>query len=136
VGAIVCAVDGSLEAEKALQVAVRLSRRCGSRLVVAHVEKVTLPGPAALEAARERGRELLARLAASHGLNGGADRRVEVGARGQEIARIAAEEAASVIIAGARHRHWWQRARGHGLGHELAETAPCPVVVAPPSPRR
>jgi nucleotide-binding universal stress UspA family protein len=134
-GTIVCAVDGSPEAEQALRVAVRLSRRCGLRLVLAHVQEATLPGPAALEA-QECGRKLLAHLAASQGLNGGADRRVEVGARGQEIARIAGEEAASVIITGSRHRHWWQRARGRGLVHELAETAPCPVVVAPPSPQR
>jgi nucleotide-binding universal stress UspA family protein len=135
-GTIVCAVDGSPAADEALRVAVRLSRRCGLRLVLAHVQEDALPDPAARGAAQQRGRELLARLAASHGLNGGADRRVEVGARGQELARIAAEEAASLIIAGSRHRHWWQRTRGGGLVAELAETAPCPVVVAPPSPQR
>jgi nucleotide-binding universal stress UspA family protein len=135
-GTIVCAVDGSPEAEEALRVAARLSRRCGLRLVLAHVQEGLVDRPSVRAAAQDRGRNLLSRLVASQELNGAADRRVEVGARGQEIARIAAEEAASLIIAGSRHRHRWQRARGQGLVHELAETAPCPVVVAPPSPQR
>jgi nucleotide-binding universal stress UspA family protein len=135
-GTIVCAVDGSCEAQEALGVAARLSRGCGLRLVLAHVREAPGARGPAQAAEQDRGRQLLARLAASQGLDGSADRRVEVGARGQELARIAAEEAASVIIAGSRHRHWWQRAHGHGLVRELAETAPCPVVVAPPSPQR
>ncbi len=107
-GTIVCAVDDSPEAEEALRVAVRLSGDAALRLVVVHVEKRT---------SRIDGRVRRSNAAGScstgssptQGLNGGADKRVEVGERANELARVAAEEAASVILVGSRGRHWWRR---------------------------
>jgi nucleotide-binding universal stress UspA family protein len=135
-GTIVCAVDDSPEAEEALRVAVRLSGDAGLRLVVVHVEERAGPGSTRRGAAEQRGRQLLERLLASQGLNGRADRRIEVGERANELARVAAEEAASVIVVGSRSRRWWRRRRTGRLTADLVATAACPVVVVPPTRRR
>ena len=126
-GTIVCAVDDSPEAGQAIRTAAALSRDSGLRLVLVHVE-----GGERVRAARGRhGQELLNRLAADYRLDGAADRRLEVGDRASEVARVAAEEAASVIVVGSRSRHWWRRGTIRGLADDLNETAPCPVMVAP-----
>lgn len=134
-GTIVCAVDDSPEAQEALRAAVRLSDDSGLRLLVVHVEERAGTG-SNHRGSEQRGRQLLERLLASQGLNGRADRRVEVGERANELARVAAEEAASVIVVGSRSRHWWRRRRTSRLTAELAATAACPVVVVPPTQRR
>ena len=133
---IVCAVDDSPEAQEALRAAVRLSDDSGLRLVVVHVEERAGTGSNRRGAAEHRERQLLERLLASQGLNGQTDRRVEVGERANELARVAAEEAASVILVGSRSRHWWQGQRTSKLTADLAVTAACPVVVVPPAARR
>src|SRR5512144_2846400 len=102
-GTIVCAVDDSPEAEEALRVAVRLSDDTGLRLVVAHVEE-RAPSGSRHPAAEQRGGQLLDRLLARQGLDGNADKRIEVGERANALARVAAEEAASVIVVGSRGR--------------------------------
>jgi nucleotide-binding universal stress UspA family protein len=131
-GTIVCAVDSSPEAEEALRVAARLSGDAGFRLVVAHVEGAVGGGPAFRRSAQDRGRHLLDRLLAGHGLNGSVDRRLEVGAPAHELARVAAEEAATLILVGSRRRRRWQRSATSRLAADLAATADCPVVVVPP----
>ncbi len=115
-GTLVCAVDDSPEAEEALRVATRLSREADLRLVVVHVEDTVGAGSDVRGAAGERGRQLLDRLLATQGLNGGADRRVEVGAPAQELARVAAEEAASLILVGSRRRRCWRSRRDEQAG--------------------
>jgi nucleotide-binding universal stress UspA family protein len=135
-GTIVCAVDDSPEAEEALRVAVRLSSDSGLRLVVVHVEDTVGAGSDFRRDAEQRGRQLLDRLLATQGLNGGVDRRIEVGERAGELARIAEEEAATVIVVGSRSRRCWPRRRTSSLTSDLAATAACPVVVVPPAPRR
>jgi nucleotide-binding universal stress UspA family protein len=132
-GTLVCAVDDSPEAEEALRMAVRLSRDAGFRLVVVHVEDTTGAGSDFRRRAYEHGRELLDRLLAAQGLDGGIDRRVEVGAPVRELARVAAEEAASLLLVGARRRHWW-RSGTSKLTADLSATVGCPVVVVPPAP--
>ena len=134
-GTIVCAVDDSPEAEEALRVAARLSSDAGLRLVAAHVEERADAG-SDHRSAEQRGRQLLDRLLARQGLNGNADKRVEVGERASELARVAREEAASVILVGSRRRHWWRGRRMSSLTADLAATATCPVVVVPPVARR
>lgn len=135
-GTIVCAVDDSREAEEALRVAARLSGDAGLRLVVAHVEEPVHARSVPRGTAEQRGRQLLDRLLATRGLNGGADRRVEVGEPAHELARVAAEEAASVIVVGSRRRHRWRRRWTSSLIADLTATAACPVVVVPPAARR
>ena len=135
-GTIVCAVDDSPEAEEALRAAARVSYNARLRLVAAHVEERADAGSNNGVAAEQRGRQLLDRLLAAQGLNGRADKRVEIGERASELARVAAEEAASVILVGPRRRRWWRRRRTSRLTADLAATAACPVVVVPPGRRR
>ena len=135
-GTVVCAVDDSPEADEALRVAARLSVDAGLRLVVVHVEDTIGAGIDIRRDAEQRGRHLVDRLVAARGLNGGADRRVEVGEPASELARVAAEEAASVILVGSRRSRWWRGRRTSKLTSDLAATSACPVVVVPPPARR
>jgi nucleotide-binding universal stress UspA family protein len=136
VGTVVCAVDDSPEADEALRVAALLSVDAGLRLVVVHVEDTVGAGTEFRREAEQRGRHLVDRLLATRGLNGGADRRVEIGEPASELARVAAEEAASVILVGSRRRHLWRGRRASKLTADLAATSACPVVVVPPQARR
>jgi nucleotide-binding universal stress UspA family protein len=135
-GTIVCAIDDSPEAAEALRVAARLSDDVGLRLVVAHVEDSVGAGSDVLRSAQQRGDQMLDRILRAEGLSGDSDRRVEVGVRSSELARVAAEEAASLILVGSRSRRWWPGPRTSKLTGELATTAECPVLVVPASPRR
>jgi nucleotide-binding universal stress UspA family protein len=135
-GTLVCAVDDSSEAEEALRIAARLSAEAGFRLVVAHVDDTVGAGSSFRRGARERGRQLLDRILAAQGLNGSVDRRLEVGAPAHELARVAAEEAAKLILVGSRRHRWWRRGGTSRLATDLAATAECPVVVVPPAAPR
>ena len=118
---IVCGIDDSPAALEALRVASVLSARVDARLVLAH---------AAGSTAHRSGTQLLERAAHEH--NPGAERRVEVGHPSDALARIAAEEAATLIVLGSRRRRLLRGRLGSGLAGDLAATAPCPVVVVPP----
>ena len=129
---IVCAVDESPGAREALRTASALSSALGLRLVLAHVAKrLRHPAAPAQAAARDRGTSLLLRLCAEHGLDGRAERRVEVGDCATELARIAAEEAATVIVLGARGPRRLRQGLVGDLATELKGTSSCPVVVVP-----
>jgi nucleotide-binding universal stress UspA family protein len=133
---IVCAVDKSPGAAEALRIAAGLSKGLGLRLVLAHVaEGFRLPdgtaGVTGLQAQRA-GQRLLEHLAREHVLSGDADRRAEVGERASELARIASEEAAALIVVGSRTQGRRRRRLLSGLAAELNGTAPCPVLVVPP----
>jgi nucleotide-binding universal stress UspA family protein len=136
---IVCAVDESPGAAEAVAVAAALSQALGLRLVLAHIvdgdrrgNGVGVPGVQAQQA----GQRLLERVAYTHRLERGADRRAEVGDRASELSRIAGEEAAVVILVGSNTRHRRRRSLMSRLSSELRSTAPCPVVIVPPRPRR
>jgi nucleotide-binding universal stress UspA family protein len=133
-GTLVCAVEDSPEAEEALRVAARLSRDADLRLVVVHVEGTGTVASGLRGAAQRRGRYLLDRLLARQALAGTVDMRVEVGPAAEELARVAAEEAASMILLGSPRRRCWRRRRLSSLTRELAATAGCPVMVVPPAP--
>lgn len=134
---IVCAVDESPGAVEAIAVAAGLSKGLGLRLVLAHVvdghRRTNRADSGAAQAQRE-GQRLLDRVAHEHNLESAADRRAEVGDRVSELSRIAGEEVAVLIIVGSRGRR--RRGRMSRLSTELTSTAPCPVLVVPPNPRR
>jgi nucleotide-binding universal stress UspA family protein len=138
VATIVCGIDDSPAAFEALRVASALSAQVDARLVLAHAAGSSTAGAdqggLTTDQACLGGNRLLERAAHEH--NPTAERRVEVGDPSDALARIAAEEAATLIILGSRSRRLLRGRLRRGLAHELAATAPCPVVVVVPPPVR
>jgi nucleotide-binding universal stress UspA family protein len=134
-GTLVCGVEDSPEAAEALRVAARLSLDTGLRLVVVHVEDMG-PASALRTGARQRGRQLLDRVLARQAVREDVDTRVEVGPAAEELARVAAEEAATLILVGSPSRHCWHLPLRSRLTAELVAIAGCPVVVVPAAPAR
>jgi nucleotide-binding universal stress UspA family protein len=136
---ILCAVDESSGAAEAVAVASGLSNDLGLRLVLAHVvDGYGRTNGAGMDdvQAQQGGQRLLARITCTYGLDGSADCRAEVGDRASELSRIAGEEAAALIVIGSHRRSRRRRNLMSRLSAELRSTAPCPVVVVPPRPRR
>jgi nucleotide-binding universal stress UspA family protein len=138
-GTVVCALTDGAEKGDAVAQASAISERLGLRLVLAHV----VDGIAALgdgdesttmKADRVAAARQLAELMRDHGLDERAESRVAVGDPATLVGRIASEEAADVIVVGARRRGW-----GRGLESKLADEleaeTPVPVLVAPPRGR-
>jgi nucleotide-binding universal stress UspA family protein len=137
-GTIVCGVTDSDDGRNALELAATLSVRLRLRLVLAHVadgfEPVGANGDEGLTAkeGREQAARLLSRLAAEYGMNGVVERREAIGDRAEMLARIAAEEAADLIVIGSRPQSRFRRGTRNTLAAELESETPVPVVVAPP----
>jgi nucleotide-binding universal stress UspA family protein len=133
VATIVCGIDDSPGAVEALRVAGILSTDLKLRLVLAHVTAGWTAGAdesLTTNQARQGGDRLLERAAREHDLQ--AERRVEVGEPAQTLARIAAEEAAALIVVGSRRQGRLRPGIRSGVAGELAASAPCPVVIVPP----
>jgi len=140
-GTLVCAVTDGEESADALALGAELSERLGLRLVLAHAvdgidgiarddESVTM------KANRQGAERRLARMADQHGVAERAEKRVAVGEPAALLGQIAAEEAADVIVVGARKRSWGRRGLESPLAEELETETPVPVVIAPPRDRR
>ena len=143
-GTVVCGVTDTDEGRQALATAVELTERLGLRLVLAHVaegigplngdgdggESVTMKG------GREGAARLLARLAAEYAVTDRAERRVAVGDAPSLLGQIAAEEAADLIVVGARTRGRLRRGLESRLADELETETPVPVLIAPPRLRQ
>ena len=135
-GTLVCAVTDGAESAQAVALGAELSERLGLRLVLAHAvdgldraavgdESVTM------KADREGAERRLTRLADDHRVAHRAERRVGVGEPAALLGQIAAEEAADVIVVGARARGWGKRLESR-LADELGAETPVPVLIAPP----
>ncbi|HWQ01460.1 MAG TPA: universal stress protein [Gaiellaceae bacterium] len=131
-GTIICALDDSDGSVAAVHVARRLAERFDARMLLVsiadgfHTDTV---GPAARQArigAERRLQAVVAEQDLAH-----AERRVAAGDPAEAVAVIAAEEAAELIVVGAR-LGVLGRMLLTSFARELAATAPCPVVVAPP----
>jgi len=137
VATIVCGIDDSPGAVEALRVARALSADFDVRLVLAHAAS-GWPGGGGESLTTNQGRQggnrLLERTVREHDLE--AEQRVEVGEPAEVLVRIAAEEAATLIVVGSRRRGRLRPKLRSGLAGDLAATAPCPVVVVPPPARR
>jgi nucleotide-binding universal stress UspA family protein len=143
-GTIVCGVTETEEGRQALATAAELTERLGLRLVLAHVaegigqfdghvegsESVTMQGD------REGAARLLARLAGEYGVADRAEHRVAVGDAASLFGQIAAEEAADLIVVGARPRGRLRRGLERRLADRLKTETPVPVLIAPPRLRR
>jgi nucleotide-binding universal stress UspA family protein len=141
-GTILCGVTDTDEGRQALATAVELAERL--RLVLAHIaegigpldagtdggESVTMKG------GREGAEHLLARLADEYAVAGRAERRVAVGDAPSLLGQIAAEEAADLIVVGARTRGRLRRGIESRLADDLETETPVPVVIAPPRLRQ
>jgi nucleotide-binding universal stress UspA family protein len=141
-GTMICGVNDTEEGRRALELSAQLSERLGMRLVLVHAaegisplgdgdggESVTMKGD------REGGFRLLAQLAAEYGVADSAEQRPVVGDPAALIGQIAAEEAADVIVIGARARGRLRRRLECRLADQLASETPVPVLIAPLRPR-
>ena len=141
-GTLICAVTDGAANEDAVAQAAEISERLGLRLVLAHVgdgiaafgngddESVTMKGD---RTAAERRLEELAR---EHALDESAEQRVALGDPAALLGQIASEEAADVIVVGARTRGWGRRGLESRLAQQLETETPVPVLIAPPRKRR
>jgi nucleotide-binding universal stress UspA family protein len=89
-----------------------------------------------MKAEREAGEQLLADLARDHRIEETAERRVAVGDPASALGQIATEEAADVIVIGARTRGWRGRHLDSRLAEELETETPLAVLIAAPRGRR
>jgi nucleotide-binding universal stress UspA family protein len=133
-------LDGT-ENDDAVAQAVAVSEGLGLRLVLAHIvdglaslgdgnESVTIRGD------RQAAEHELAELAHEHQVDESAERRVAVGDPPAALAQIASEEAAALIVVGARTRGWGRRRLESRVAEELETETPVPVLIAPPRLRR
>src|ERR1051326_1892636 len=130
---MICAVTDAEEGHRALELSARLSERLDMRLVLVHAaehsgesgESVKIKGD------QEGGDRLLARLAAQYGVADMAEQRSAVGEPASLIGQIAAEEAADVIVIGARAGGRWRRRLQCELASQLASETSVPVLIAP-----
>ena len=84
------------------------------------------------EGEREGAARLLRRLAAEYGVADSAERRSAVGDAAAMLGQIAAEEAADLIVVGARARGRLRRGLESQLADQLETETPVPVLIAPP----
>jgi nucleotide-binding universal stress UspA family protein len=134
-GTIVCAVNETAGAGEALRAAAHLARRLNLRLVAAHVVEDVRMSAAARREARAGGMRLVDRVLSEQEV-WTADRRVASGDPAEELARIAAEERAEVVVVGSMPNG--RRARPpirSRVATELARVSPVPVMVVPPGVR-
>ena len=144
-GTILCGVDWRDDSHVAVHVASWLSDRLGARLVLVHIAPTPMattvsvvPGGQAELAHREQrdAEELLAEVAASTQLGRQVERRVAFGDPAEQLAALAADEQAALVVVASRGRRRLRSALLGSVSTELAARAPCPVVVVPPHLRR
>ena len=116
-GTIICSVSDPEDGRAALELAVDLGERLGLRLVLAHVGD----GTSGLQNGS------LTRLAREYGV----EKREAVGDEAALLARIAAEEAADIIVVAARPRRRFRRGLETTLAGQLETETSVPVLIAP-----
>jgi nucleotide-binding universal stress UspA family protein len=138
---LICGVDDSGGSREAVRVAAGLAATLEAELLVVHVGSVPVVpgtsrvpgGPAELTAlAREDAERLLERVARESGVLD-ARRRVALGAAVDVLSGIAADEQADLLVVGSRGQGHLRAALLGSVSAGLCRSAPCPVVVVPPS---
>ena len=144
---IICGVDGSADAQAALQVAVGLAKRLRLRLVVAHVAEPTFVRYAAaapfgrmaghdavmveMGTQEENAERVLEEVIAAVGVVD-AELRPSVGVPAEGLADLADEEDAELIVVGSRGRGAFKAAFLGSVSSSLVGVARCPVLIVPP----
>jgi nucleotide-binding universal stress UspA family protein len=134
-GTIICTIDDSEGVDAAVQVARQLAERFDARMLLVSIadsfDTKTENGEGlSARQARAGAEQRLERIVAEHDLPQ-EEHRVAAGDPAEAVAMIAAEEAADLIVVGAR-RGLLGHALRSPLARGLAATASCPVLVAPP----
>lgn len=157
---LVCGVDDAADARSVVTVAARLAQRLGLPLILVHVTPgagagltpypvagdstfvaapaPTVPYPAVppdatdLDAARQRGDRMLAKVAADCGVTGAHLRAEPAADPADALRRVAADEDAELLVVGSRGRGPVKSTLLGSTSWELTAHAPCPVVVVPP----
>jgi nucleotide-binding universal stress UspA family protein len=141
-GPLVCCVDDSDGARRALVVSERLATALGLELVLVHVEPPTeLPGVSAAAAGQERLRDeelhdapaLVARLVREAGVDTSYRLRTAIGPAAETIVELCTEERAELVAIGSRGRGTLTSALLGSVSAAVAARAPCPCLVVPPS---
>jgi nucleotide-binding universal stress UspA family protein len=139
-GTVLCGVNDSAGARNAARVAGALSKQLEFRLVLVHVaDGFTGPGGSAgndesvaTRQARSGGKKLLDQLTAEQGLRG-AEQRIEYGDPAEQLAQVAAEERAALIVVGTRAQRRLRPTLRSDFSQDIAHVTPCPVFVVPPA---
>lgn len=134
-GTIICTIEDSEGMDASIQVGRRLAERFGARMLLVSIAERFRAGAEDGEGltamqARAGAKRRLERIVAEHDL-AHEEHRVAAGDPAEAVAVIAAEEAADLIVVGAR-RGLFGRTLRSSLARELAATTSCPVVVVPP----
>jgi nucleotide-binding universal stress UspA family protein len=141
VGPIICAVDDSDGARSAMKVARDLAGRFEATLVLVHAEPPTVvPGLSAAVGGQQRLREveiqdaqkLLVWLAKEEGLDD-VEFRASIGDAAGIVTGVARELDAAFVVIGSHGRRALRSAVLGSVSHAVATSAPCPVVIVPPS---
>jgi len=134
-GTLVCVVTKGEESADALALGAKLSERLGLRLVLAHPVEGDGGSNAheslTMKIDRREAERRLTRLAEEHGVADRAETRIAVGEPAALLGQIAYEEAADLIVVGARIRGWRRRLESH-VANDLETETPVPVLIAPP----
>ena len=139
---IVCCVDASSDAPTVVGIALWLAESLELELVLVHVAPHTnVPGVAAAVGGQQRLRAeeheeaeaVISRVVAAAGLPADIRTRAEIGAVGERIVEICAEEDATlvVVVVGSRRRGGLKAAVLGSTSQHVVGNAPCPCVVVP-----
>jgi nucleotide-binding universal stress UspA family protein len=134
---IVCGVDASVGARDAVRVAAWLADRIRVRLIIANVAQLPAAvgydglGPEGRQGPDEVGFRLLERLALEEHIPEAA-RRFLTGVPAEQLAELADQESAEMIVVGSRARGAFKAAFLGSVSHDVIGRANCPVLVVPP----
>ena len=132
---IVCGIDGSPGARSALRVATELAGALHLRVVAVHVMDALgdqkLDEPPVILRLRGSAERLLANVLYDEELLGRVDWRAEVGNVAEQLATVAADEQALLILLGARSKETARPFLRRRLAEQIVTTSSIPVVVVP-----